>query len=167
LAAGKVETRERGIRRTPRQQLMSKLDRRNQARQKQLLKHQERAQATSIFSGQNGAPRHVAIVPLSAAIDTWSAIRGLNDSVDALNDVSPDGISRVRIDRFRQNVMYIPANYELINALDICRVADFVVFILPTQEEVDEEGETLLRAIESQGVSNIIVIAQVGVYLAA
>ncbi|KAJ5613124.1 hypothetical protein N7510_006318 [Penicillium lagena] len=159
-AKGKVEYAERGTRKTPHQQLMSKLDRRNQARQKQQVKHQEKAQATSIFTGQNGAPRHVAIVPLSADIDIAAAIRAVNESVDVSADVSPDGPTRVRIDRFRQSVLYIPAKYDLLSALDVCRMADFVVLVLSAEVEVEEEGELLLRSIESQGISNVMTVVQ-------
>ncbi|KAJ5105789.1 hypothetical protein NUU61_003136 [Penicillium alfredii] len=157
---GKVENQERGTRKTPHQQLMSKLDRRNQARQRQQLKHQEKAQATSIFAGQNGAPRQVAVVPLSVDVDAAAAIQALNESVDVLSDASPDRASRVRIDRFRQSVLYLPAKYDVINALDVCRMADFVVLVLSAQVEVEEEGEVLLRSIESQGISNVVTVVQ-------
>lgn len=140
---------------------MSKLDRRNQARQKQQLKHQEKAQATSIFSGQNGAPRHVAIVPLSVDIDADAAIRAINESVDLTGDVSPGQATRVRIDRFRQSVLYMPAKYDLMSALDLCRMADFVVLVLSAEVEVKDEGELLLRSIESQGISNVVTVVQV------
>ncbi|KAL4760185.1 small subunit rRNA maturation protein TSR1 [Aspergillus foveolatus] len=159
-AKGKVERAERGTRKTPHQQLMSKLDRRNQARQKQQNKQQERAQAISIFSGQNGAPRHVAIVPLSTDIDTTAIIKALNESVDVTSDVLPETISRVRIDRFRQNLQYIPAKYDLMSALDACRMADFVVLAISAHLEVEEQGELLLRSIEGQGVSNVIAVVQ-------
>ncbi|KAL4870135.1 hypothetical protein BDV12DRAFT_166657 [Aspergillus spectabilis] len=159
-AKGKVERAERGTRKTPHQQLMSKLDRKNQARQKQQSKQQERAQATSIFSGQNGAPRHVAIVPLSVDIDTTVIIRALNESVDITSDVSPDTISRVRVDRFRQNIQYVPAKFDLMGALDACRLADFVVVAVSAHVEVEEEGELLLRSIEGQGISNVLAVVQ-------
>lgn len=159
-STGKVESGERGVRKTPHQQLMSKLDRKNQARQKQQLKHQEKANAVSIFSGQHGAPRQVAVVPLSEKIDIPAVIRSLNESVDVTQDVNDDGLSRVRIDRFKQNLVYIPSKYDLMNALDVCRVADFVVIVLPTDVEVSDEGEILLRSIESQGISNVLVVAQ-------
>ncbi|OJK00801.1 hypothetical protein ASPACDRAFT_117305 [Aspergillus aculeatus ATCC 16872] len=157
---GKVERPERGTRKTPHQQLMSKLDRRNQARQKQQLKQQEKAQSTSIFSGQNGAPRHVAVVPLSVDIDVAAVIRSLNESVDVTADVSADQISRVRVERFRQSLQYIPAKYDLMSALDACRMADFVVLALSSQVEVEEEGELLLRSIEGQGISNVVAVVQ-------
>jgi pre-rRNA-processing protein TSR1 len=140
---------------------MSKLDRRNQARQKQQLKHQEKSQANSIFSGQNGAPRHVAVVPLSPDIDVASAIQALNESVDVTAAISLDTVTRVRVDRFRQSLQYIPAKYDLMNALDVCRMADFVVLVLSAEVEVEEQGELLLRSIEGQGISNVVTIVQV------
>ncbi|CAG7916296.1 unnamed protein product [Penicillium olsonii] len=160
FSTGKIEGDERGGRKTPHQQLKTKLDRRNTARQRQALKHQERSQATSIFAGQNGAPRHVAILPLSADIDVAAAIASINESVDILTDVSPDGPTRVRIDRFRQSVQYVPAKYDVISALDVCRMADFVVLVLSSEVEVDEQGEMLLRSIQSQGISNVLAVVQ-------
>ncbi|KAI9875554.1 MAG: ribosome biogenesis protein tsr1, partial [Pleopsidium flavum] len=50
---GKVEEGEKRLRKSPHQQLMSKLDRRNQARQKLQTKHQENVKATNIFSGHH------------------------------------------------------------------------------------------------------------------
>ncbi|KAL4956872.1 hypothetical protein BDW69DRAFT_157479 [Aspergillus filifer] len=159
-AKGKVERGERGTRKTPHQQLKSKLDRRNQARQKQQNKKQERDQATSIFSGQNGAPRQVAIVPLTSDIDTAAIVKALNESVDVSSDAAPDTISRVRVERFRQNLQYIPAKYNLISALDACRIADFVIVAVSAEVEVEEEGELLLRSIEGQGISNVVAVVQ-------
>lgn len=124
------------------------------------MKHQQRAQETSIFAGQNGAPRHVAIVPLSVDIDIHSTIQALNESVDVSSAVAIDGATRVRIDRFRQSLLYIPAKYDVINALDVCRMADFVVLVLSAEVEVEEEGELLLRSIESQGISNVVTVVQ-------
>ncbi|KAL4938940.1 hypothetical protein BDV06DRAFT_45725 [Aspergillus oleicola] len=159
-AKGKVERGERGTRKTPHQQLKSKLDRRNQARQKQQNKKQERDQATSIFSGQNGAPRHVAIVPLTTDIDTAAIVKALNESVDVSSDAASDAISRVRVDRFRQNLQYIPAKYDLMSALDACRMADFVIVAVSAEVEVEEQGELLLRSIEGQGISNVVAVVQ-------
>lgn len=117
-------------------------------------------QETSIFTGQNGAPRHVAIVPLSVDIDIPSTIQAMNESVDVSSAVSIDGATRVRIDRFRQSLLYIPAKYDMISALDVCRMADFVVLVLSAEVEVEEEGELLLRSIESQGISNVVTVVQ-------
>lgn len=120
---------------------------------------------TGIFNGQNGAPRQVAVIPLSVDIDVAAAIRVLNESVDVSNaSVSGDSLSRVRVDRFRQGVQYIPAKYDLVNALDVSRMGDFVVLILSAEIEAEEQGELMLRAIEGQGISNVMAVVQVRVH---
>lgn len=126
------------------------------------MKFKEKAQTTGIFNGQNGAPRQVAVIPLSVDVDVAAAIRGLNESVDVSNaSVSGDSLSRVRIDRFRQSVQYVPAKYDVVNALDASRMGDFVVLVLSAEIEVEEQGELMLRAIEGQGISNVMAVVQV------
>ncbi|KAI7633635.1 putative pre-rRNA processing protein Tsr1, partial [Hortaea werneckii] len=39
---------------------------------------------------------------------------------------------------------------------DAARIADFVLFVLSAEEEVDEVGEQILRCIEGQGVSTVL-----------
>lgn len=141
---------------------MSKLDRRNQSRQKQQLKFKEKVQTTGIFNGQNGAPRQVAVVPLSVDVDVAAALRLLNESVDvSSSEVSGDALSRFRIERFRQSLQYIPAKYDVVNALDVSRMGDFVVLVLSAEVEVEGQGEMILRAIEGQGISNVVAVVQV------
>ena len=140
---------------------MSKLDRRNQARQKQRLKSQGKSEAMSIFSGQNGASRHVAVIPLSDHVDSRRAVRLLDESVNIWHENIQGGIIRVRIDRFKQNVMYIPTSRDLIGALDACRLADFVLFVLPAEAELDYVDHHLLKSIEGQGISNVLAVVQV------
>ncbi len=139
---------------------MTKLDRRNQARQKQQTKHKENVKATSVFTGRHGAPRIVAVVPLCPDGDARAAVRQLNKSVDLDDDLPMEGLSHVRVDRFKQNLVYVPVGRGLISVLDACRVADFVVIVLSATQEVDQEGEHLLRCIEGQGVSNVLTVAQ-------
>lgn len=65
------------------------------------------------------------------------------------------------IERFKQKVQYvIPPRQDFLAVLDACKLADFVIFILSAKEEVDKHGESLLRAIESQGVSNVVMVVQ-------
>ncbi|KAI9732182.1 MAG: ribosome biogenesis protein tsr1 [Cirrosporium novae-zelandiae] len=156
---GKVEDWKKE-RKTPHQQLMSKLDRRNQARQKQQVKYQEKAKATSIFAGKQGAPRYVAIVPLTEDANPHEAIWKLNSSVDLEDRVQDEEFVRARVDRFKQNIIYVPAQRDLFSALDACRIADYVIFIMSAKQEVDELGETFLRSIEGQGVSNAVAVVQ-------
>ncbi|KAL2265371.1 hypothetical protein VTJ83DRAFT_6471 [Remersonia thermophila] len=157
-AKGRIAS-EKGQRKTPHQQVMSKLDRRNQAKQRQLEKAREHQKETSIFSGRDGAPRNVAVIPLCADADAAAAIRHLNASLDIEADVS-DRCFRVPVDRFKQKLQYVPLRRDLTACLDAARVADFIVLVLSAEVEVDELGELILRSIESQGMSNLFTVVQ-------
>ncbi|KAF2199344.1 DUF663-domain-containing protein [Delitschia confertaspora ATCC 74209] len=157
---GKIEGFEKGSRKTPHQQVMSKFDRRNRAKQLRLAKDHEHARATNVFAGRDGAPRIVAIIPLCRDVSSAEAVRSLNTSLDVEEEVPEAGWVRVNVGRFKQKLQYLVVKRDLLAALDACRVADFVVFVLSSEEEVDEEGEHILRAIESQGVSNCFTVVQ-------
>lgn len=162
LAKGKVESTEKKkqIRKTPHQQVMSKFDRKNQAKQMRQIKHQQNLKSASIFAGQNGAPRVIAIVPLCHDLDAVAAVQKLNQAVDAESVWPLEEHMKVRIDRFKQNLVYVPVKRELWSALDACRCADFVIFLLSPTEEPGEEDELMLKAIEGQGVSNVLTMVQ-------
>ncbi|KAK3345420.1 hypothetical protein B0H65DRAFT_466585 [Neurospora tetraspora] len=157
-AKGKV-AEERGVRKTPHQQVMSKFDRRNRNKQLQLQKHKEHLQETSIFAGKDGAPRNVAVIPLCSDGDAVEAIKSLNASIDIETEV-PEGAFRVPVDRFKQKLQYFPLKRDLTACLDAARVADYVVLVLSAEEEVDEIGELILRSVESQGLSTLFTVVQ-------
>ncbi|CAA9960297.1 pre-rrna processing protein tsr1 [Pyrenophora teres f. maculata] len=149
-----------GSRKTPHQQVMSKFDRRNRAKQMRLNKDHEHAKSTNVFAGKDGAPRIAAIIPLCADVSTADAARSLNASVDVEDEVPEAGWTRTTVDRFKQKVQYLIVKRDLLAALDACRVADFVVFVLSANEEVDAEGELILKSVESQGISNTFTVCQ-------
>ncbi|KAJ2973354.1 hypothetical protein NQ176_g6661 [Zarea fungicola] len=157
-AKGRVPN-EQGTRKTPHQQVMSKLDRRNQAKQARLTKHKEHIKGTSIFNNREGAPRIVAVLPLCPDGDAAAAIQQLNYSVDITADIQP-GNFRVPIDRFKQKLQYMPLQRDLTECLDATRVADFVVIVLSASVEVDPLGELILRSVESQGLSTLFTVVQ-------
>ena len=155
-AKGKVESFEKGSRKTAHQQVMSKLDRRNQAKQLRQNKLAEREKEGSVFAGRDGAPRIVAVVPLCEDVESGEVVTGLNESVDVSEEGRDGGPRRVEVSRFKQKVQYLTPKRDLLDSLDACRVADFVLFVLSATEEVDELGEQMLRCIESQGVSTVL-----------
>lgn len=156
--AGKMPN-ERGQRKTPHQQIMSKLDRRNQAKQARLSKHKEHLRETSIFAGRDGAPRIVAVLPLCADGDAHAAVGALNASLDIDAHVH-GGSFTVSVDRFKQKLQYVPLKRDLTACLDVARVADFVVALLSADDEVDALGELILRSVESQGLSTLFTAVQ-------
>ncbi|KAF3766499.1 DUF663-domain-containing protein [Cryphonectria parasitica EP155] len=155
-AKGKVPNERR---KTPHQQVMSKLDRRNQAKQRQATKHKEHQREASVFAGRDGAPRNVAVIPLCADGDATTAIRFLNQSIDLDQKVAL-GTTRVPVDRFKQKLQYIAVPRDLTACLDAARAADFVVLILSADVEVDDLGELILRSVESQGLSTLFTVVQ-------
>ena len=160
-AKGKVESTEtKPNRKTPHQQVMSKFDRKNQARQIRQIKHQQNVKSSSVFAGQNGAPRVIAVVPLCEDMDAVAAIQKLNQAVDAESLWPLEGHMRIRVDRFKQNLVYVPVRRDFMTTLDACRLADFVVLLLSPTKEPGEEGELLLKTIEGQGVSNVLTMVQ-------
>ncbi|KAI1084400.1 DUF663-domain-containing protein [Whalleya microplaca] len=157
-AKGKVPN-ERGQRKTPHQQVMSKFDRRNQAKQRQLTKHKEHQKETSVFSGRDAAPRIIAVFPLCADGDVTATIRSLNNSLDIEAEVA-EASFRVTVDRFKQKLQYIPVKRDITACMDAARVADFVVFVLSSEVEVDALGELIIRSIENQGMSTLFTVVQ-------
>ncbi|KAK3943539.1 hypothetical protein QBC46DRAFT_456839 [Diplogelasinospora grovesii] len=155
-AKGKVE---KGQRKTPHQQVMSKLDRRNRNKQLQQNKHNEHLRETTVFAGKDGAPRNVAVIPLCGDCDVAVAIKSLNESLD-IDAETQNSPFRVPVDRFKQKLQYIPVKRDLTACLDAARVADFVVLILSAEEEVDDLGELILRSVESQGLSTLFTVIQ-------
>ncbi|CEJ94139.1 Putative Ribosome biogenesis protein BMS1/TSR1 [[Torrubiella] hemipterigena] len=157
-AKGKVPN-ERGQRKTPHQQVMSKLDRRNQAKQARITKHKEHLKGTSVFTGREGAPRIVAVIPLCEDGDAGAAIKQLNESVDIDAEIRP-GNFKVSIDRFKQKLQYVPVKRDLNACMDAARVADFVMVVLSATVEVDALGDLILRGVESQGLSTLFTVIQ-------
>lgn len=160
LLKGKIEDGEKRNRKSIHQQVMSKIERRHHARQLKQLKHRDNIKSTSVFSGQNGAPRVVAVIPLCEDNDSRLAVQKLNQEIGIRQEIFNTGPSRVRVDRFKQNITYVPVSRDLLSALDACRVADFVILLLSPTQDAGAEGELLLRAIEGQGVSNVLTMVQ-------
>jgi len=146
-------------RKTPHQQIMSKIDRRNRAKQLQLTKHKEHQKETSIFLGRDGAPRIVAVIPLCLDGDVSAAIQSLNASLDIKCDV-PTSSFRVSVDRFKQKLQYVPVNRDLSTCMDAARAADYIIFVLSAETEVDPLGELIIRSIENQGMSTLFTVVQ-------
>jgi pre-rRNA-processing protein TSR1 len=156
-AKGKVEAFEGGSRKTPHQQVMSKFDRKNKAKQRRINHHARKEEEGSLFAGRDGAPRIIAIIPLCDDVKQDEIARTLNSSVDVEDTRdSASGPWRVEIPRFKQRVQYLTPARDLLSCLDACRMADFVLLALSAHEEVDEKGERILRCVESQGVSTVL-----------
>lgn len=161
-AKGKVEGIERGSRRTPHQQVMSKLQRRNQAKQLRNNHKTKQEQDSSIFRGSDGAPKHVAVVPLTAEVDVRKAINGMLAAVDVEPSMETSGVVRTWVDRYGRNVLFMPATTDMLTALDICKLADLVLFVLDVNQDIEPDAHNLLKVVEAQGITNAMFAVQQG-----
>ena len=139
---------------------MSKLVRRNQAKQLRVHHHELKEGESKIFQGPNAAPKHVAIVPLSHGISSSKLIRILNHSVQILDAVPDTDHVPVKVGRFNRNLLYMSAGRDLLRLLDACRLADWVLLVLSSEQTIGANEDQLLRSIEGQGISNVIAIVQ-------
>ncbi|KAF2723978.1 DUF663-domain-containing protein [Polychaeton citri CBS 116435] len=153
---GKVPDFEKGVRRTPHQQVMSKFDRRNQAKQRRVNHASAREERLDVFKGRDGAPRIIAVIPLCEDVAGKAVAKSLLESVDVDEEAAHGNIWRAEVPRFKQKVQYLMPKRDLWECIDAARMADFVLFVLSAEEEVDELGEQMLRCIESQGVSTVL-----------
>jgi len=69
-----------------------------------------------------------------------------------------------RVDRFKANIHFLVLPYrDLYGALDACKAADYVIFVLSTVVEVDTWGDTALRCLQAQGLPDVTTVAIVSV----
>ncbi|KAJ7162048.1 ribosome biogenesis protein tsr1 [Mycena filopes] len=138
----------------------TRLNRRNNAKQAQTLKRNALVSATRLFNGVDGAPRIVAVIPLTEDVSTRSAVSSLAEALDVATDDCPEhGLWKMKADRFKTSLQFLSVPYKrMYEALDACKVADYVVFVLSSTVEVDTWGDTLLRTLQSQGLPEVITV---------
>ncbi|KAK7005940.1 Bms1-type G domain-containing protein [Favolaschia claudopus] len=138
----------------------TRLNRRNNAKQAQTLKRNALVSATRLFNGVDGAPRIVAVIPLTEDISPRSAVSCLAEALDVPTDDCPDqGIWKMRADRFKTSLQFLSVPYkQMYAALDACKVADYVVFVLSSTVEVTSWGDTLLRTLQAQGLPDVVTL---------
>ena len=158
---GKIEDHreDRGKRQTTHQQAMSKLARRNQSKQLRANHTEKRTAESSIFQGLHGVPKHIAVVPLSPTAKPEAVVKSLNDSVGESDDTDST-LLRVKVTRFRRNLLYMPTSRDLFDVLDTCRLADWVILALTTDQEFGDYEDQLIRSLEGQGVTNVVAVVQ-------
>ncbi|KAL6298374.1 ribosome biogenesis protein tsr1 [Sparassis latifolia] len=138
----------------------ARLNRRNNARQTQLRKRHSLVSATRLFSGPDGAPRIVAIVPLTEDVTAASVVEALAGPLDGvLLEACGGGSYRLRAERFKTSLQLLPLQHKrLYAALDACKAADYVVLALSSRVEVGCWGDTLLRALQAQGLPTVVPV---------
>lgn len=143
---------------------VSKIDRKNLAKQLKHSKILETKQTRKIFEGSNGAEKIVTIIgltnDLSSADIASQLINGTSDESGKEDQIlfSVPSVQSLKVERYKSNLKIIlpdPENFLAI--LDACKVSDFVVIGVSATEEVEKTyGEQILRAIIAQGIASVI-----------
>ncbi|QHS72174.1 small subunit rRNA maturation protein TSR1 [Saccharomyces paradoxus] len=160
LYKGKVEKEPVGTGKPDKQ--VSKLQRRNKAKQLRAQKILDSIENRKLFEGKNGAAKIITIVPLVSDLDPldilYKLLKSADDEEIMVQEVESKRIFNVHIKKFKSNLkIIIPDMTNFLNILDCAKVADFVVFGLSGVQEVDEEfGEQIIRALELQGIASYI-----------
>lgn len=138
---------------------LSKIDRKNQARQLKDNKILETKLTRKIFEGSNGVEKIVTIIPLTDDLSASEIIEKLLLSIEEpSNDFQVPSITNIKVNRFRSNLkVIIPDPTNLLSILDATKVSDFTIFGISATSEVDPEyGESILRAVIAQGIGSVI-----------
>ncbi len=69
----------------------ARLNRKNNAKQQQLKKRNALVSATRVFNGVDGAPRIVAVIPLSEDVNVHTIVSALAESLDVSTDGFVEG----------------------------------------------------------------------------
>ncbi|KAJ3215373.1 hypothetical protein HDU67_000529 [Dinochytrium kinnereticum] len=136
----------------------TKADRRNQAKLLQKQKRSETLANARFFMGTHAPPKIIAVIPLCPDVCTSTAVTDLLKTMELEGAMEPSNV--LRLEKFRQKVQFLPATRHLHDILDMVRIADFVVFVMSADVEVDEEGTNALTAIKAQGVPSVMGFVQ-------
>ncbi|KAJ9083043.1 ribosome biogenesis protein tsr1, variant 2 [Entomophthora muscae] len=132
---------------------LNKSDRKNAAKMIQRNKKEALASTNKLFNGKNGIFKIVALVPLSPDVTAFTAAERFFAS--AKKPFPSDTFSPVlRSEALKQNIQFLCPDRNLYDVMDACKVADYVVFILSGEVEVDSFGELCISSVQSQGIPN-------------
>lgn len=133
--------------------VLTKSDRKNAAKMVQLRKRGELEAVNQIFEGKHGANKIVALVPLTPDSSSLQVAQHLFSAVNQPfpeNTVTPV----LNCSSLKHKVQLVCLERNLFSILDACKVADFVIFILSAEVEVDSFGELCIASAQSQGIPN-------------
>jgi pre-rRNA-processing protein TSR1 len=137
---------------------LSKADRKNQSKLKQLARKSELSELRKIFNGPDGVARTVALIPLTPSANVAAVLDGLYKG--AGKDFTPT--EPLYIDSFKQNVRFFcPDRSNLIQVIDTAAAVDTLLFVVSAKDEcIDLLGVDLLEVLRAQGMCTAIACIQ-------
>ncbi|RIA99286.1 hypothetical protein C1645_684977 [Glomus cerebriforme] len=135
---------------------ITRTDRRNAAKLEQQKKREEVLKANRFFEGRHGTPKIVAVIPLCPDVNSYSAVKSIYSSIDLQEPSILKGTAHINAERFKQKIQFILLDRNFVDILDACKIADYVLFVVSAEVEVDQFGELCLKAIQSQGLPTVM-----------
>ncbi|RLV92346.1 Ribosome biogenesis protein TSR1 [Spathaspora sp. JA1] len=137
---------------------LSKLERKNIAKQLKEQKILESKLTRKLFEGNQGAEKIVTVISLTSDIPPVDIANRLFNQNESNIQFSYPSVNHVHVARFKSNLkVIIPNQDNFLHILDAAKVSDFVVFGLSANQEVEKEyGEQILRSLVAQGIASVI-----------
>ncbi len=138
---------------------LTKLERKNLAKQLKNSKILDTKQTRRVFEGSHGAEKIVTIITLTDDVSGAEIALQLFSlpGEDKVIFETPS-VTSMKVARFKSNLkVVLPDLLNFLAVLDAAKIADFVVFGISAQEEVQSDyGEQILRAVIAQGIASVI-----------
>ncbi|CAB4476433.1 uncharacterized protein OCT59_016602 [Rhizophagus irregularis] len=138
---------------------ITRVDRRNAAKLEQQKKREEVLKENRFFEGRHGTPKIVAVIPLCTDVNSYSAVKSIYSSIGVQDPPILKGVAQLNAERFKQKIQFVLLERNFVDILDACKVADYVLFVVSAEVEVDHFGELCLKAMQSQGLPTVITTA--------
>jgi pre-rRNA-processing protein TSR1 len=150
--------------------LPTKASRRHVAKMTQLQRHKEIMKAKKKVGHLNGAPKIVVLVGLSEEVDVIAMMHRLYQANNTLHGREPNEYtmehassfgSSVYIEDFKQKYILIASKRDIMNVLDLARVADFLLVVFSAEHPLDAFGNLVITCIKAQGLPSSVGLLEV------
>ena len=138
---------------------LSKANRKNQNKLKQLTRKAELSDLRKMFNGPEGVARTVALIPLTSSADVSRVLAGLFQGSG--QEYNFDSTS-LYIENFKQNIrFYRPNRTNLLEIIDAVSAVDTILFVVSAKDEsIDVLGVDLLEVLRAQGMCTAVACIQ-------
>lgn len=132
------------------------------------------------LGSDSGPPKVIAIVPLAHTVDVQSLLDAFVTEASTAADLAPTAASsdarvlHLNFSRYKTQISFVVANFDMASTLDTLKVADLVLFVIDvkavshlkgaaanaTDSIVSEQARTILTAIKAQGCPEALCCVQ-------
>lgn len=140
---------------------ISKVDRKNQSKLKQLIRKSELSDLRKMFHGVDGVPRTVALIPLTPNANPFTILQGLYKGAGMEYNIQASK-STLYVETFKQNIRFFcPDRNNLLQVIDSAAGVDTLLFVVSAKDEcIDELGVDLLEVLRAQGMCTAVACIQ-------